>query len=96
MVDGVRVVVVKSDGEFFAFENNCPHQHSSVLHQGTVDSCTITCPMHGWTFDMRTGTSTNGNGKLRMAVIKIEEGALWMKDGELGHSFVLFDAEGAP
>ncbi len=93
MVEGSRLVVVKTEGEVFAFENSCPHQHFSLLHQGTLDGCTITCPMHGWTFDMKTGMSTNGNGKLQKAVVKVEDGVVWLKAGEPGPSFAMFDSE---
>ncbi len=89
--NGLDVVVVRVDGEMFAFENSCPHQHFSLLHQGTVEGCTITCPMHGWTFDMKTGSATNGNGKLRMMPVKCEDDAVWVGKVEEGHQFPLFD-----
>ncbi|HTP13147.1 MAG TPA: Rieske 2Fe-2S domain-containing protein, partial [Bacteroidota bacterium] len=85
-------VVVRVQGDIFAFENSCPHQHFSLLHQGTLDRCTITCPMHGWTFEMRTGVSTNGNGRLTKAAVRVENGTVWIKAGEPGPSFAMFDS----
>lgn len=56
-------------GELFAITNVCAHQHFSVLHQGLLEGCTVTCPMHGWRYDLRTGKATTGDG--RVAVHKI-------------------------
>ncbi len=91
LVNGVHVVVLKADGEVIAFENSCPHQHFSLLHQGSIVGCTITCPMHGWTFDMRSGTSTNGNGKLKKLEVKFVGGWIWVENVNSNQSFSLFD-----
>ncbi|HEY6953197.1 MAG TPA: Rieske 2Fe-2S domain-containing protein [Bacteroidota bacterium] len=88
---GMNVVVVKIDGSLFAFENNCPHQHFSVLHEGTLEGCSLTCPMHGWTFDLKSGNSTNGSGKLRMIEVKASEGSVWVGSVKNELNFSLFD-----
>ena len=91
VVGGIHVVVVKVDGEMIAFENSCPHQHFSLLHQGTIDGCAITCPMHGWTFDMKSGVSTNGNGRLKTLEVRFAEGCIWVQNVNSNQSFSLFD-----
>jgi len=90
-VNGLDVVVIRVDGDILAFENSCPHQHFSLLHQGTIEGCSITCPMHGWTFDMKSGNATNGNGKLKMMPAKCAEGSVWIGDTEADQPFPLFD-----
>lgn len=53
-VDDVTVAVFNIEGEFFAIEDVCSHEHLCLTGQppqGTV----ITCPHHGATFDLRTG-----------------------------------------
>jgi nitrite reductase/ring-hydroxylating ferredoxin subunit len=90
-VNGLNVVVVHVDGDVFAFENSCPHQHFSLLHQGSIEGCTITCPMHGWTFDMKSGSSTNGNGRLRKVQVKCVDDSVWIGSTESDQSFPLFD-----
>jgi nitrite reductase/ring-hydroxylating ferredoxin subunit len=85
-----ELVVFQVDGEFFAVENNCPHQHFSVLHQGEVNNCTVTCPMHGWNFDLRTGNATNGNGKLKTYSVEIREQEIWVEKPNDEDAFVLF------
>ena len=89
---GIEVVVVKTGEAVYAFENNCPHQHFSLLHQGIVENCSITCPMHGWTFNMNSGTSTNGNGRLRKFDVKISGGWVWIGAEKSDQKYSLFDA----
>jgi nitrite reductase/ring-hydroxylating ferredoxin subunit len=90
-VGGLDVVVVRIGEAVYAFENSCPHQHFSLLHQGLVENCTITCPMHGWTFDLVSGKSTNGSGRLRNFAVRILEGSVWVGNVKAGKSFSLFE-----
>lgn len=90
---GLDVIVLNLDGMMQAFENNCPHQHFSILHQGTIEDCTITCPMHGWTFDLKSGSSTNGNGRLRMRDVKILSDTVWVGNQSETQNYLLFDSE---
>ena len=41
---------------------------------------------------MRTGVSTNGNGRLTKAAVRVENGAVWIKAWEPGPSFAMFDS----
>ena len=78
------------NGKFYAVENNCPHQHFEVLHQGNLEGCTITCPMHGRTYDLETGKCLNGAGKLRKLELKMIGNEVWVKK-PAPTSFTLFD-----
>jgi len=42
------------EGEFFALDGVCPHQ-GGPLGKGKLAGCVVTCPWHGWQFDVRTG-----------------------------------------
>jgi nitrite reductase/ring-hydroxylating ferredoxin subunit len=90
-LDGLDIVLIRVDNKWTAFENNCPHQHFAVLHQGALDKAAITCPMHGWMFDLKTGESLTGNGRLRMFEIRKEDDELWMKRSEGNQHYSLFD-----
>ncbi len=72
------IVVVKAGGKFHAFDNSCPHQHFADLHRGLLEEHTLTCPMHGWNFDVRTGASLSGDGRLRMHVVTIQGDDVWI------------------
>jgi nitrite reductase/ring-hydroxylating ferredoxin subunit len=67
----LHLALFLADGKIYAVENNCPHQHFEVLHQGHLEGCTITCPMHGRTFDLESGNCLNGAGKLRKFELKV-------------------------
>ncbi|HXA00147.1 MAG TPA: Rieske (2Fe-2S) protein [Candidatus Dormibacteraeota bacterium] len=52
--DGSKVLVIRSGGRVFAYEDRCPHAFWP-LSQGTVAGPIIECPGHGWQFDVETG-----------------------------------------
>lgn len=64
--DGEQGVLFRMGDEFFAVRNRCPHQQFEKLHEGQVEGTTVTCPMHGWKFDLRTGASVNASGRLKV------------------------------
>jgi nitrite reductase (NADH) small subunit len=49
-----RLVVVNVDGEFFAYDNQCPH-NGGPLGKGKLEGGALVCPWHAWRFDARTG-----------------------------------------
>jgi 3-phenylpropionate/trans-cinnamate dioxygenase ferredoxin subunit len=55
-IDGTAVAIVNCNGELFAVDDTCSHAEAS-LSEGELDpdDCTIECPLHGSTFDLRTG-----------------------------------------
>jgi len=44
------------DGHVTAIDGICAHQ-GGPLAEGTVAGSTVTCPWHGWQFDVHTGRS---------------------------------------
>jgi nitrite reductase (NADH) small subunit len=42
------------DGEFYATQGQCLHL-KGPLGDGELDGPVITCPWHGWQYDVRTG-----------------------------------------
>ena len=54
--DGITIIVVNCDGDYFAIEDVCSHD-GAPLDDGPVDCAagTIECPRHGSLFDLRTG-----------------------------------------
>lgn len=53
-IDDVPIAIFNLEGLYFAFEDNCPHQHLP-LADGMVSNDTITCPYHGAVFNIKTG-----------------------------------------
>lgn len=54
IVDGKRLLLCRSDGQFFAVENRCTHDHEQ-LAGGVIRKCTIVCPYHGARFSLKSG-----------------------------------------
>lgn len=57
LVVGDRIVALFNvDGQYFAMDGVCPHQGGPV-GKGELNGCIVTCPWHGWQFDVRDGQS---------------------------------------
>ncbi len=54
VVDGYVIALFNIDGTFYALDGVCPHQ-GGPLGRGELEGCIVTCPWHGWQFDVRTG-----------------------------------------
>ena len=70
-IENVDIALFAVDGGFHAVQNDCPHQHFSSLHDGILNGREITCPMHGWTFDLASGQATVGGGRLKRYAVKV-------------------------
>lgn len=46
--------VFNVDGEFHVLDGICPHS-GGPLGKGMLQGCVVTCPWHGWQFDVTTG-----------------------------------------
>jgi nitrite reductase (NADH) small subunit len=55
-VDGAQIAVFNVNGEFCAIKNVCPHR-GGPLGEGDLEGSIVTCPWHGWQFDVKTGQS---------------------------------------
>ncbi len=53
-VDGKEILVVNTDGKFYAVDDTCTHSGSS-LSEGTLQDSTVTCGWHGAQFDCKSG-----------------------------------------
>jgi len=51
---GRMVAIANVDGRLHAIDGLCPHQ-GGPLGTGTLCGTTLTCPWHGWPFDVTTG-----------------------------------------
>lgn len=52
---GGRVVALFNvQGTFYALDGVCPHA-GGPLGEGELSGCVVTCPWHGWQFDVTTG-----------------------------------------
>lgn len=54
IVDGRHLAVFRLDDGFFAIDNLCLHQ-AGPLCDGPIEDGVVTCPWHGWSYDIRSG-----------------------------------------
>ena len=60
------------------YDSHCPHK-STVIPASGVDGGALTCPKHGWRFDLETGQCTSGGDRpLAELEHKIEDGRIWV------------------
>ena len=53
-VGGRVVALFNVDGTVYALDGVCPHA-GGPLGEGTLDGNVVTCPWHGWQFDVTCG-----------------------------------------
>lgn len=70
-VDDVEVALFKVEGRVYALNNICPHQHSRIIYDGFIENGKVSCPAHGWEFDLKTGNLAQGRKGLDAYEVKI-------------------------
>lgn len=58
-IDGRIIGLFNVDGVISAMDGLCPHQ-GGPLAEGSLEGAKVTCPWHGWQFDVRTGRTSVG------------------------------------
>ena len=53
-VDGKAIALANVDGKFHAINNSCLHR-GGPLGGGVLEGHVVTCPWHGWQFDVTSG-----------------------------------------
>ena len=53
-INGLNIVVIRLEGDVYAMEDRCSHE-DFPLSDGFISKNTITCPMHGASFDIQSG-----------------------------------------
>lgn len=76
-VNNTEVALFNVKGALYAIKNRCPHR-SGPLIRGFIDAASgIKCPMHGWRFDLRDGSSGRP-ARATVYQIKVENGLLYL------------------
>ncbi len=53
--EGRRIALFNSGGAYYAIDDVCTHR-GGTLSKGEVNGTVVTCPLHGATFDIATGS----------------------------------------
>ncbi len=55
VVESTVIAIANLQGQIYAMDGVCPHQ-GGPLGKGRLADCILTCPWHGWQFDVRNGS----------------------------------------
>ncbi|TLY17294.1 MAG: Rieske 2Fe-2S domain-containing protein [Nitrospirae bacterium] len=71
-VNGKFIAVFNVDGTYYAIDNTCVHR-GGPLGEGELEGDTVTCPWHGWQYNVKTGVSlTNPSASVKSYQVKVE------------------------
>lgn len=69
---GKTIAVFNCDGTFYAIDNTCKHR-GGPLGEGTLSGTAVTCPWHGWKYDVTSGEcAMDASIKVQQFVVKVE------------------------
>lgn len=57
-VEGKTLALFNVDGTYYAIDNTCLHR-GGPLGEGELEGNVVTCPWHGWRYDVSTGANVN-------------------------------------
>ena len=79
VVNGQLVALFNVDGEIFAIDGMCAHA-GGPLGTGCLEGKIVTCPWHGWQYDVSTGQHClTENIRQTTYPVKVEEGKIFVE-----------------
>jgi len=76
LVGDLSIALFNIGRSVYAIDNICPHT-GGPLARGRLNGTIVTCPLHGWRFDVRTGQSPHLPGEqLRTFPVREVDGAI--------------------
>jgi nitrite reductase/ring-hydroxylating ferredoxin subunit len=80
VVNGLDVALFRRGDEIFAVGNECAHKGGNLC-DGRVEGDIVTCPLHGWEFDLRSGVCMTIPGEsVQRFTVTVEEGAVYLEE----------------
>ena len=78
-VGAMNIALICTTDGIHALDNTCAHE-GGPLGEGSVEGTTITCPLHGWQFNSRTGRCLTEKGQRQHTfATKVEQGKVWVQ-----------------
>jgi nitrite reductase/ring-hydroxylating ferredoxin subunit len=71
-----EIALAHCDAGVYAVQHACIHLHGP-LAEGHLEGCVLTCPWHGWQYDVRTGKNEFDHAiQLRMYETQVVDGEI--------------------
>ena len=78
-IDGAELVLTNVKGRLYCFENRCPHEEAK-LSLGCIENEKIKCALHGYSFNLATGWSSEEDlNRLKTYQVKREKAGVYIK-----------------
>ena len=78
-VNGVELVLTNVEGRLYCFENRCPHEEVR-LNLGYIKNNKIKCALHGYSFNLETGWSSEEDlERLKIYQVKREKAGIFIE-----------------
>ena len=78
-VEGLTVAIANVGNKFYAINNTCLHR-GGPLAQGELHGAVVTCPWHGWQYDVTTGKlAANPAVGVKTYSIEVRGEDLWIE-----------------
>ena len=79
IIGGTAIAVARAGTQYYAISNKCPHA-DGPLGEGTLEGTVVTCPYHGWSFDVADGScKTNPYAKVTTYPVQVVGDAVCVK-----------------
>ncbi|MHC4547732.1 MAG: Rieske (2Fe-2S) protein [Planctomycetota bacterium] len=73
-LEGKAIALFNVDGAHHALEDTCLHG-GGPLHEGALAGTVVTCPWHGWEFDVTSGRcNLNPKASLACYAVRVRDG----------------------
>ena len=77
-IPGRRIAVFRVADGWRALDAQCPHEGGPLADGIVADSC-VTCPLHGWRFDLDSGQAANADAHVACYEVFERDGVLWLR-----------------
>ena len=79
VADGHDVLIVQLEEKIYAYKNACPHM-GQPLDGGMIDEEVLTCPWHGFKFDLSSGECiTVPQAQLEPYPLRVDDNIVWVR-----------------
>src|SRR5918912_865937 len=76
-----EIALAHCEGGFYATQHACLHLQGP-LGEGSLEGCVLTCPWHGWQYDVRSGENEfNRAIQLRTYEVQVADGEVRLRAG---------------
>ena len=76
---GKALAIFNVGGTYYAIDNTCTHR-GGPLGEGDLDGTVVTCPWHGWRWDVTSGANANSPAvKVACFPVSVEGGDIFVE-----------------